>query len=371
VSEKPFPPSARRLALARRAGLTAASPVLVGGVAAAAVAVAIAAAVGWSALGDAVTRACTFGGDGGLGGSGGLGGGGGIGGGGIGGGGIGGGGIGGGGIDGGGTGGDIAAALQLPHTVLSLAAPILLAAALAALVAHLTQTRALWLPRRRIDHAPALDRGPGARARGAAFDLLAVAIVSAVGFAWLWLLAPRNARLVELEPRAMLVACGALGASLVATIACTWIAIGVLDALARHVELGSALAMTTAEKREDDRLSSADPRWARQRALAAGDASSEGFALSNAVAACAVVILGDDLAVAIAWDATRRPIPTRVAIGRRARATQLVGLARRHRVPVHRDAALARALGDGEGPVPDARWRDLADILVAVRHAAH
>jgi flagellar biosynthesis protein FlhB len=331
VSEKPFPPSPRRLALARQAGLTAASPVLVAGLAAAAVAIVVVAVAGsWSALGDAVTSACTFGGGGG---------------------------------------GPLVSAVGLPRVVLTLAAPILVAAALAALVAHLAQTRALWLPRRRIDHAPAVDRGPAARTRSAAFDLLAVVVSGAIAFGWLWLLAPRIARLVELEPRAMLVAVGALGASLVATIACTWIAIGVLDALARHLELGNALAMTATEKREDDRLSSADPRWARQRALAAGDTSSEGVALSNAVAACAVVILGDDLAVAIAWDATRRPIPTRVAIGRRARATQLVGLARRHRIAVHRDAALARALGDGEGPVPDTRWRDLADVLVAVRHA--
>ena len=341
MSDKPFPPSARRLALARGAGLTAASPVLVAGIAAAAVAIAVALAGGWSALGSAVSAACTFGGAG----------------------------RGGAGVA---DGGDAFAAVRdLPHAILSLAAPILAAAALAALLAHLAQTRALWLPRRRIDQAPALDRGPAARARGAAFDLLAVAIAGAVAFAWLWLLAPRIARLVELEPRAMLVAFGALGASLLAALACTWIAIGVLDALARHVELGHALAMTTTEKREDDRLSAADPRWARQRALAGGDASSDGFALANAVAACAVVILGDDLAVAIAWDATRRPIPTRVAVGRRARATQLVGLARRHRIAVHRDASLARALGDGEGPVPDARWRDLADVLVAVRHAAH
>lgn len=351
MSDKPFPPSARRLALARGAGLTAASPVLVAGIAAAAVAIAVALAGGWSALGNAVSAACTFGGAGRGGAGGADGGAGGI---------------------GGGAGGDAFAAVRdLPHAVLSLAAPILAAAALAALLAHLAQTRALWLPRRRIDQAPALDRGPAARARGAAFDLLAVAIAGAVAFASLWLLAPRIARLVELEPRAMLVAFGALGASLLAALACTWIAIGVLDALARHVELGHALAMTTTEKREDDRLSAADPRWARQRALAGGDASSEGFALANAVAACAVVILGDDLAVAIAWDATRRPIPTRVAVGRRARATQLVGLARRHRIAVHRDASLARALGDGEGPVPDARWRDLADVLVAVRHAAH
>ena len=350
MSDKPFPPSARRLALARQAGLTAASPVLVAGAAGAAVAIALVVASGWSAIGDALAAACTFGS---------------------------------------GAGGDAGArgdagaaaassdhaalataASHLARTVLSVAAPLLVAAALAAVIAHLAQTRALWLPRRRIDQAPALDHGPAARARRAAFDLLAVASVGAVAFGWLCLLAPRIARLVELEPRAMLVAFGALGASLVATIACAWIALGVLDAFARHVELANVLAMTTTEKREDDRLSTADPRWARQRALAAGDASHEGVALSNAIAACAVVILGDNLAVAIAWDATRRPIPTRVAVGRRARATQLVGLARRHRIAVHRDAALARALGDGEGPVPESRWRDLADILVAVRHAA-
>jgi len=345
VSDKPFPPSARRLALARQAGLTAASPVLVAGIAAAAVAIAIAVGAGWSKLGQAIADACTFDRE----------------------------------SSGASAGGGVPSAADsplsvatthLPHTVLSIAAPILVAAALAAILAHLAQTRALWIPRRRIDQAPAVDRGPGARTRSAAFDLLAVAIAGAAAFGWLWAMAPRIARLVELEPRAMLVAFGALAASLFATVACTWLAIGTADAFARHLELGNALAMTTAEKREDDRLASADPRWARQRALAAGDSHSEGFALANAVAGCAVVILGDDLAVAIAWDATRRPIPTRVAVGRRARATQLVGLARRHRIAVHRDPALARALGDGEGPVPEARWRDLADVLVAVRHAA-
>ncbi|HET9991505.1 MAG TPA: EscU/YscU/HrcU family type III secretion system export apparatus switch protein, partial [Kofleriaceae bacterium] len=167
MSDKPFPPSARRIALARRAGLTAASPVLVGGLVAAAVAIAVAVAGGWFALGDAVSSACTF--------------------------------------DSGVHRDAIAPALQLPHAVLSLAAPILTAAALAGLVAHLAQTRALWLPRRRLEHAPALDRGPAARARGAAFDLLAVATLGAVAFAWLWLVAPRIAQLVELEPRAMLV----------------------------------------------------------------------------------------------------------------------------------------------------------------------
>jgi flagellar biosynthesis protein FlhB len=255
------------------------------------------------------------------------------------------------------------------HTVLSIAAPLLVAAALAAILAHLAQTRRLWNPRRKIERAPALEGGPAVRARGAAFDLLAVGGFGAVAFGWIWLVAPRLATLVELEPREMLGAAAALGASFIATIAIAWIAIGVLDALARQLALGTALAMTTAEKREDDRMASADPRWARQRALIGGDASMTGVALSNAVASSVVVILGDDLAIAIAWDPTRRPIPTRVAVGRRARATQLVGLARRHRVAVHRDLALARALGDGEGPVPEIRWRTLADVLAAVRRA--
>ena len=62
----------------------------------------------------------------------------------------------------------------------------------------------------------------------------------------------------------------------------------------------------------------------------------------------------------------RRPIPTRLLEGRGARATQLLGLARRHRVPVHRDATLATALA-GEGPVPERDWPRLAEIIAAVR----
>ena len=323
VSDKPFPPSARRLALARNAGLTAASPVLVAGVACAAVVLAL--SFGRFALGDAIATAC--------------------------------------------RGEATLGAVDVTRTTLSIAAPIVLAAALAALLAQLAQTRTLWLPRRRIPHAPALESGPAVRARATAFDLLATLVIGTVTFGWLWIFAPHLATLVELDPHAMLSAAGALGASLLAALAIAWIALGILDALAHHLALAGSLRMTAAEKREDDRLAAADPRWARQRALLARDVSAEGAALSTAVATCAVVVLGDDVAVAIAWDATRRPIPTRVAVGRRARSTQLVGLARRHRIPVQRDVAFARALADGEGPVPDARWRELAEILVAVRHA--
>ncbi len=303
--------------------MTAASPLLVAGLACAAIA--IVGAVGRFALGDAIAAACN------------------------------------------GT-ATLPAARALVMHVLAITLPLVGAAAVAAIAAHLAQTRAVWLPRRTIHNAPAIDRGAGARTRSTAFDLVAVMVVGAVGFGWLWVFAPRLAVLFELAPGEMLRASGALGASFLAALAIAYLGIGVVDAVARHVELANALAMTATEKREDDRLTSADPRWARQRSLHARDTTSEGAALAAAVAGCAVVILGDDLAVAIAWNATKRPIPTRVAVGRRARATQLVGLARRHRIAVHRDPVLARALGDGEGPVPETRWRTLADVLAAIRH---
>ena len=254
--------------------MTAASPMLVAGLACAAIAIVV--SVGRFALGDAIAAAC----------------------------------------NGAAT---LPAARSLVMQVLAIALPLVGAAAIAAIAAHLAQTRALWLPRRTIRDAPALDRGAVARTRSTAFELLAVMVIGAVGFGWLWIFAPRLAVLFELAPGEMLRASAALGASFLAALAIAYLGIGVVDAVARQIELANALAMSSTEKREDDRLTSADPRWARQRALLARDTASEGAALAAAVAGCAVVILGEDLAIAIAWDATKRPIPTRIAVSRRAR----------------------------------------------------
>ena len=79
------------------------------------------------------------------------------------------------------------------------------------------------------------------------------------------------------------------------------------------------------------------------------------------------MILGDDLAVAIAWDPSRRPIPERVAIGLRARATQIIGLGRRYRIAIQRDPELAAALAEADGPIPDRYWARLAEMVAAVR----
>lgn len=256
--------------------------------------------------------------------------------------------------------------------LLELVAPLVIAAAIAALVAHVAQTRALWLPRRRIAGAPVV---PPARVARTTLDMIATAVVGAVAFGWLWTTAPRLAALFAIStgpasaPRSTgaaldnaPAAVGAALASLGAALAIAWVALAALDALVRRAQLARALAMTVAEKREDDRLTAADPRWrARRRMLARTPVPSA------AIARSALLLLGDDIAVAIAWDARRQPIPLRTIVGRGARATQLLGLARRYRVAVHRDAQLATALADDDGPVPDAHWARLAEIIAAVQ----
>ncbi|HEX4450509.1 MAG TPA: EscU/YscU/HrcU family type III secretion system export apparatus switch protein [Kofleriaceae bacterium] len=333
MSERPFPPSARRLALARRAGLSTASPVIIGGLVLATAAIGLALSFGGAhnaaaRLATAIGNACA---------------------------------------------GRVsldpiagvhelheaisALARELAMSVLAIGAPILAAVAVIAIAGQVAQTRAVWLPRRRIDGAPALDSGAGARTRRTALDLTFAAAVAAVVFGWLWLMAPRFAALFALDLHDVLSAAGALLLAALAAIAIAYLALGIIDALSRHLALARSLAMTATEKREDDRLAAADPRWARQRSALARP-SLEGATL---------LVLGDDVAVAIAWDARRRPVPARIATGRRAYATQLVGLARRHGVPVHRDATLAASLAGAEGPVPAADWPALATVIAALR----
>jgi type III secretion system FlhB-like substrate exporter len=329
--------------VARQAGLSAASPLLVGAAASAAALVALG-ALGEAVvhrLGAAIAAAC--------------------------------------------SGRAALAPAALPEAVVATALPITGAAAGAALLAHLAQTRAAWLPRRRIAGAPAVETGALPRTRRAAGELAAAAVIGGVAFAWLWWTAPRIADLVAIDPVAspvasltasltaslaasppaashLLASATALLANLAMALVLAWIALGVLDALVRHAALARALAMTPAEKRDDDRLAGADPQWRARRA-----AIQRGPGASAAVAGASLVLVGDDLAIAIAWDPARRPIPIRTATGRGPRAAQLLGLARRHQIAIHRDLALAAALAGGDGPVPEPHWPRLAEIVAATR----
>jgi len=64
---------------------------------------------------------------------------------------------------------------------------------------------------------------------------------------------------------------------------------------------------------------------------------------------------------------TEEHIPERVAIGLRARATQIIGLGRRYRIAIQRDPELAAALAEADGPIPDRYWARLAEMVAAVR----
>jgi flagellar biosynthesis protein FlhB len=318
AERRPFPPSPRRRALARRAGLHAASPLLVGGGAAAAALIALGAVAGTLAdrLGAAIAAAC--------------------------------------------RGTAVLAAPALPGATIAAALPVLGAAAIAAVVAHLAQTRGVWLPRRRLAGAPAPQAGAAPRARRAAGELAAAAGIAGVALAWLWRSAPEFAALTGAAAGAAAAAPRIAGGA--AAIAVAWLALGAIDALARHAALARALAMTAAEKRDDDRLAGADPRWRTQRAALRRSPDP-----GPAIASATLLIVGEAAAVAVAWDPARRPVPVRTAAGRGPRAAQLLGLARRHGVAIHRDPALAAALVDGDGPVPRRHWPRLAEIVAALR----
>jgi type III secretion system FlhB-like substrate exporter len=118
--------------------------------------------------------------------------------------------------------------------------------------------------------------------------------------------------------------------------------------------------MTAAEKRADDRLAAADPRWRERR-----NQLTREPAPSAAVAKAALLLVGDGAAVAIAWDPIHQRIPHRTATGHGPHALQLLGLARRYRIPVHRDAALVRDLVEQRGDVPESSWARLAEIVAA------
>lgn len=318
---RPFPPSPRRRALAHQAGLSSASPILVGAfacgaaIAAASMIAARAASVLGATIVDATNRAASP------------------------------------------NPSALPAPAAITRDLIGLAMPILLAIAIAAVIAHLAQTRTLWFPRRRIENAPSLSRAPGTRTL---FEQASAAAIGGTAFGWLWFVAPRLAALIN--DRGFLASVAAAVAAFIVTLAIAWVVIGVADALVRHAQLASALRMTAQEKREDDRLAAADPRWAqRRRALAREPVAAPAIARST------VLLVGDDVAVAIAWDPTRQPVPLRTAVGRRARATQLLALARRQRLPVHRDAELAAALVGAEGDVPEAHWPRLAEVIAAVR----
>lgn len=245
--------------------------------------------------------------------------------------------------------------------IAALAAPILLAAAGAALLAHVVLAGGVWQPRRSIRGAPVAARDLGRRTRDAGLAAVRGAIVLAVaarfaavhlGDAYHLAAGATAIGLGGAAPagaRSLLAAAGA-------HVAIAALLIAALDALVRWRSHRADLRQTPRARADDDRAARGDPRWraARRRAARPGAPLDD----------LALVVIGDAGAAAIAWHPRRHPRATIVAHGRGPAARALIAQARRRQVDALHAPALAAALAAHPlGPVPAARAAEVAALL--------
>ncbi|HVV83667.1 MAG TPA: EscU/YscU/HrcU family type III secretion system export apparatus switch protein [Kofleriaceae bacterium] len=322
--ERSLPPSARRLELARRAGVVLTSPAVV---AAVALAVGVAAAVaaigvvgasvasfardGWSHAAERapVSRALD--------------------------------------VDG----------ARLVGRAAGLATPVVLAACGAALLATAVIARGVVVPRRRIRGAPPAADDAGARATDALVALVRVAAMAAVAVGFLVDRLPAIAAVAGGTSADVPLRLRDLAVGLVARVAVAAVAASVLELAVRAARRRGALRMTVREARDEQRETAGDPHLRRRQ----GDASRAD--VRARIADAVVLLVGDDRAVAIGWQPGRDPRVLARGAGVTARA--LRAAARARRVPLAFAPALAGSL-DATGPVTASDQPALASLLAAL-----
>lgn len=251
----------------------------------------------------------------------------------------------------------VAPSVELPaladvvRATLALAAPILLGALAAALLAHAAQARGLWLPRRRISGAPAEQASAGRRLGQLGLDMFRLAAVAGATLAWLALAAPAVQALLVLPADqasltlpALLLAAGLL-------LAAALVLAGALELLVRALARRADARMTDAERREDRALAGRSPP--RRPPRDAGPAAL--------VRRCQ--LLATDGSTAVAVD-VRGDRPHVAAIGHGLDAVAMLAAARHHRVAIHRDAGTTALLAAGQpGPADPRAWPRLAELV--------
>jgi flagellar biosynthesis protein FlhB len=329
MSDRVFPATPRRRALARRAGVVARSQTLVAGGAwvGAVIGLIVAAGRGRDALGSSLAGAASA---------------------------------------------TDASSLGVPTTtsivvaVCALAAPVAIGALAGAVAVHLAQTRGLLAPRRAIPNAPAIEDTVARRAGDVGLGIAHAAIVGGVATGWIWIHAPDLGALAALSPDGALIGGALLAASALAHLAGAIAVAGVIEFGVAALRRRADLRMTRAEADEDARAAGIDPRWPRRR--------PRNDDAADAVKQARLVVIGDG-AVAIRFEERVAPRPTIVARGRGLDEARLIALARRHRVPLHRAPSLARRLSQlAPGTrIPDDLLHAIADLVAsdnAPDHAA-
>ena len=229
-----------------------------------------------------------------------------------------------------------AAAQTLPRSVLALVAPIAIAAAVGAIAGSAVLARGLWIPIRTVRGAPSAGAEPttaGGRALEAVIGLVRTGLLFAVAGAVVIARLPVIAAATDRGAALVMTATSAL-----ATVAIAAVAVSVLEVAGRWLRLERSLAMTDRERRDEVRDTSGDP--AARRARRDRERSDR-----TLVAHARVVVVGDELAIAIGWQPGLAP--RIVARGRRLDARRIVAAARASQVPIVADAALAERLSGG------------------------
>ncbi|MBK7534046.1 MAG: EscU/YscU/HrcU family type III secretion system export apparatus switch protein [Myxococcales bacterium] len=268
---------------------------------------------------------------------------------------------------------EVAAAPRVSAALLAVASlvlPVVAAAAVAALGAHLAQARAFWIPRRAVPGAPAWPRGAGARSAGGLWALVRAAALLVAGVGWLFVSAPQVAALAPgAGPRAAaLGACAALLSSSLLVLAATWVALGALELVGRALALAAASRMTAAETRREQREQGGAVAAWRARAGRAGSAAPAPLgSTSLGLEEATLVVLGDSEAAAVVWEPRRAPEPQIALTRRGVGVSHVLALARQGGVPVIRAPQLARQLVEAGGAaVPPLARAPLAELVVAV-----
>ena len=322
--ERPFPPSPRRRAVARAAGVVLASPAWTAAFAVAAGVVAIGASVAASAGGIAGRARGTFAAAA--------------------------------------DGDPVARATTVDASrwigdVLAAVAPVVVACLAGALAAAAVLARGLVVPRRSVRGAPAVPDAPGidgalGLARGAA------AAAVAASFVWSQLPVLGELATAAAEGAGLADSVRILALAALAHLAVAAVLLGALDALVRHGRLAAALRMTPREARDEARDAGTDP--ARRRRIRDARVADPRDHLAEAAA----LLVGFDAVVALRWH-PGLPAPEVLVAARGLRGRQLVAAARHRAVPALADDALAESLAGVRGAVPAAHHAALARILAA------
>ncbi len=216
---------------------------------------------------------------------------------------------------------------------LRLALPVLVAAALAALVVGFVQVGPLWA-RARSQGGVALGGAAQGVLRGAAVLLVLVLVLRSRAGELVWLGREAPGRQAALL--------GALALGLLSRVAMVLAAFGLVELMLARRTLLRRLGMTRRDLLREQRETEGDPALRRERERLGEEALAEASE-ATAVAGALCVIAGERLAVALAWP-DPGAAPVIVARGRAFLARRLLGEARRRGVAIYGDDALARAL---------------------------